>query len=88
MYGDPPVYGTRKNPQTGKIETYEITAKPVDLEKARKEFRDFISGNVQWHDAPYSAREPNPDLAREVDLILEDDQYVDFLDNYAVLAEN
>lgn len=82
MYKPPPTYGTRKNPKTGKMETYEIYPSSVDLEQSRKEFRDFITGNYAWHDDPYSARESNPDLADAVDVILEDDQYTDFLHNY------
>jgi hypothetical protein len=46
----PPRYGTRKNPKTGKIETYELPA-PVDLEKSRKGLRDVLHGG-DWFDEP------------------------------------
>lgn len=80
MYGPPPTYGTRKNPKTGKIETYEINPSGIDLETSRKEFRDFITGNFQWHDDPYAA--PKEKLV-EPDISFEDDQYADFYNNYS-----
>lgn len=75
------MFGTRKNHKTGKLETYELQ-EPVDLESSRKELRDFIHGNYEWHEDPYSIREVNADLADAVDVMLEDDQYADFLHNY------
>lgn len=40
-------------------ETYEIPQTPKDsLEKFRKEVRDYISGNVQWFDDPYTSIKP------------------------------
>lgn len=78
MHGPPPIYGTRKNPKTGKTETYEIYGKnTIDLEKSRKEFRDFISGNTQWFDDPYKA----PKVSEPVEIVSEDDQYEDFYPN-------
>lgn len=50
---------TRINPKTGMRETYEIPQTPKDsLEKFRKEVRDYISGNVQWFDDPYTSIKP------------------------------
>lgn len=72
-----PRYGTRKNSKTGKIETYELPT-PIDIEISRKQFRDFLQGNYQWHDDPYAA--PKEKLA-EPDISFEDDQYADFYNN-------
>jgi hypothetical protein len=69
-------YATRKNPKTGKLETYEVNKQIVDLEASRKEFRDFIQGNTQWFDDPLSKP------VEQVDLDL-DDQYADFLESYS-----
>jgi hypothetical protein len=57
----PPRVGTRINPQTGKRETYEAPP-PVDLERSRKELRDFLRGNYQWHDDPNAAPKPKPPI--------------------------
>jgi hypothetical protein len=73
-------YGTRRNPQTGKMETYELPA-PLDLERSRKEFRDFIQGNIQWHTDPiYKEKEKVIEESHTIEY--EDDQYADFLGNY------
>jgi hypothetical protein len=77
--GDPPQYATRKNPKTGKLETYEVIKSGLDLEKSRKEFRDFVHGNVQWFDDPLS--KPVEKAQDQVDLDF-DDQYADFLGHY------
>lgn len=79
--GDPPQYATRKNPKTGKLETYEIIRSNLDLEKSRKEFRDFITGNTQWFDDPMS--EPVEKKLDQLDIDF-DDQYADFLDSYSI----
>ena len=50
VQGPPPRYGTRKNPKTGKTETYEIPP-PVDLAKSRKELADVQHGG-EWFDDP------------------------------------
>lgn len=68
----PPRYGTRKNSTTGKTETYELPT-PLDIEVSRRQFRDFIQGNYQWHDDPYKA----PKAVPMEDL--EDDQEIDFV---------
>jgi diacylglycerol kinase family enzyme len=76
---NPPQYATRKNPTTGKLETYEVNKQAIDLEKSRKEFRDFIHGNTQWYD------DPNTTVVEKkpVDVDFEDDQYADFYNNYS-----
>lgn len=68
----PPRYGTRKNTKTGKTETFELPTL-VDIEISRRQFRDFIQGNYQWHDGPYKA----PKVVPMEDL--EDDQEIDFV---------
>ena len=55
----PPRYGTRRNPRTGKIETY-VLPDPVDLAKARKELADVLHGGG-WFDDPLAAK-PEPEL--------------------------
>lgn len=50
--GPPPRYGTRKNPTTGKVETYEIPP-PVDLAKSRKGLADVLHGGG-WFEDPLS----------------------------------
>jgi hypothetical protein len=55
-----PRTGTRRNPTTGQLETYDLP-KPVDLERTRKELRDFLYGNTQWHVDP-NAAPPKPVL--------------------------
>ncbi len=75
-----PRYGTRKNPKTGKLETYEIVSAAANLEKSRKELRDMIHGNVQWFDDPLSSK-PVEKEKGQIDIDF-DDQYADFLDTY------
>lgn len=53
--------GVRKNPKTGQLETYEVSTPTVlELEKSRKELRDMIHGNVQWHVDPLSKPKEEP----------------------------
>lgn len=72
-------FGIRKNPKTGMTETYELPD-PINLERSRKEFRDFIHGNIEWHDDPYAAPAEKP---VEVDMDDLDNQYADFYNNYS-----
>ncbi|HOW46144.1 MAG TPA: hypothetical protein P5305_04000 [Rubrivivax sp.] len=51
--------GTRTNPKTGMKETYELPP-PVDLARSRKELRDMIHGNTQWHVDPGSPPPTQP----------------------------
>lgn len=76
------IISTRKNPKTGKLETYEVPA-PPDLEASRKELRDFIHGNYQWYDDPYKAPPPPPKKEEEVNMDDLDNQYADFYHNYS-----
>lgn len=48
------------NPKTGKMETVEYTPSvtPESLAKQRREVRDMIEGNVQFHDDPMAAPKP------------------------------
>jgi hypothetical protein len=46
----PPRYGTRKNPQTGAMETYRLPD-PVDLPRARRELGEVLHGSG-WFDDP------------------------------------
>ena len=55
--GPPPRTGVRKNPKTGKTETYELPA-PVDLARSRKELADVLHGGG-WFDDPL-AKPPEP----------------------------
>lgn len=66
--------GTRINPKTGMKETYTKPA-PVDLEKSRKELRDVIHGNHQWHDDPFAAPVVKPEDPDEID-------YSEFIPGY------
>lgn len=55
----PPRYGTRRNPKTGAMETYQVPD-PVDLEKARRELAEVLHGG-QWFDDPLAKPvEPDP----------------------------
>lgn len=78
MIYDPPRTGVRKNPKTGQLETYELPP-PADLERSRKDLRDFIHGNYQWHDDPNAAPKPTPEVSLED---LEDDQDPDWANIY------
>lgn len=73
----PPRYGTRKNSKTGKIETYELPT-PIDIEISRKQFRDFLQGNYQWHDDPYTNVRSSTKKEEEEN-VTTDDQEVDFV---------
>ena len=75
----PPRFGTRKNATTGKTETYELPA-PIDLERSRKELRDMIHGNTQWHVDPNAAPIPIPE-------VIEDDQDPDWPNIYGYYGE-
>jgi hypothetical protein len=55
----PPRYGTRRNPKTGQLETYELPA-TVDLAKARKELGEVLHGGG-WLDDPLA--KPKDDVA-------------------------
>jgi hypothetical protein len=48
----PPRFGTRRNPQTGDIETYELPPL-ADVVKARRELHEMLHGG-QWFDDPLS----------------------------------
>lgn len=53
----PPRYGTRRNPKTGAMETYQLP-EPVNLEKARRELGEVLHGSG-WFDDPL-AKPPEP----------------------------
>lgn len=61
-------FATRVNPKTGMRETYEVEKSSVDLERTRKELRDMIHGNHQWHTDPYAAP---PAPAQEPEVVAE-----------------
>lgn len=52
----PPRYGTRKNPKTGALETYQLPDE-IDLVQSRKELSDMLHGSG-WFDDPLTEK-PN-----------------------------
>jgi len=72
-----PRSGVRRNPKTGQLETYDLPP-PIDLERSRKELRDMIHGNTQWHVDPNAA--PAPEQPKLEDG--EDDQDPDWVNIY------
>lgn len=56
--GPPPRYGTRKNPKTGAVETYELPPE-VDLAKSRKELADVLHGGG-WFEDPLAKKPEEP----------------------------
>jgi hypothetical protein len=55
----PPRYGTRRNPKTGAMETYELPP-PPDLARSRKELADVLHGS-EWFDDPLARPKPEPE---------------------------
>lgn len=51
--------GTRIDPKTGRMETYDMPP-PADLERTRRELRDMLRGNTQFHTDPNAAPPPAP----------------------------
>lgn len=54
------------NPVTGKSETQTGPNEQVvqqNLEKSRRELRDMIAGNTQFHDDPFKTPEAPPETA-------------------------
>lgn len=64
MQGPPPRLGTRKNPKTGAVETYELPPE-VDLAKSRKELADVLHGGGWFEDPLAKKPEVGVDLAQE-----------------------
>lgn len=59
----PPRYGTRKNPKTGAVETYELPPE-VDLAKSRKELADVLHGGG-WFEDPLAKKTEPEEPAKE-----------------------